>query len=414
MKISQSTNTVMVIILILLFLSIFCVSCQSNNLGNNILLGQKVATNQVTMTTPVPSLAGETNAPDESLTPTPFSISLTITSQGEASFKLPDDMYEPTIDKNRKWLTFGFNNEGGKNDQGVSVYNVATCKIDLSDRQILLCSQLDLYLENETWFAYRSEFSPDGKYFAVSTAEHIWIYETNNWQQIVEVDKKKIRPDIAWSPDSQGIAVQFNEEGNVLYYLRFDGTRTPLLTMNEVFPEGFPPSMPGVVEWGPTWSPDGRQIAYIKYYPNHDELWVKNVVNGKNEMLYKGTGSLGANPKWSPSGRYISMYGGGLQVFDLQTHILQTFLKSPYSIYQDFFDEDYVWSSQGNQIAVKLTYDDVNKTGLYILDVDTGKMEFVKQGLIQPHQWLADNTLVFTYYNNDINSSFLGWMNAAK
>jgi hypothetical protein len=71
----------------------------------------------------------------------------------------------------------------------------------------------------------------------------------------------------------------------------------------------------------------------------------------------------------------------------------------------------HVWSPQGNQIAVKLTYDDVDKTGLYVMNVDTKKLELIKKGYIRPEQWLADGS--FVYFVANLNY-VLGWIDVEE
>ncbi|MEP7380956.1 MAG: BamA/TamA family outer membrane protein [Gemmatimonadota bacterium] len=74
-----------------------------------------------------------------------------------------------------------------------------------------------------------------------------------------------------------------------------------------------------------TWSPDGRQLAFVVYAQGDNEIDVMDVSSGRitRRVRVKGVGAM-ADPAWSPDGHTLAFTGltGGisdLYVYDLQT-----------------------------------------------------------------------------------------------
>ena len=62
----------------------------------------------------------------------------------------------------------------------------------------------------------------------------------------------------------------------------------------------------------PSWSPDGRQVAYVSFENKVSEIFIQNVATGSRRKLAAFKGINGA-PAWSPDGRIhcltMSLYG---------------------------------------------------------------------------------------------------------
>ncbi len=73
----------------------------------------------------------------------------------------------------------------------------------------------------------------------------------------------------------------------------------------------------------PSWSPDGKKLAYVAFRNGKNEIYVHDVATGQAQRVSARTGINGA-PAWSPDGRYLAMtlsYAGSpdIYVHDLQT-----------------------------------------------------------------------------------------------
>jgi len=56
----------------------------------------------------------------------------------------------------------------------------------------------------------------------------------------------------------------------------------------------------------PTWSPDGREIAYVSFETNRPAIFRQNLQTGAREQLTNFRG-LNSSPSWSPDGRTMAM-----------------------------------------------------------------------------------------------------------
>jgi tricorn protease len=104
----------------------------------------------------------------------------------------------------------------------------------------------------------------------------------------------------SWSPDGKTIAYFSDASGEYQLYLH-DQTGFKLPTVIDLGPE---PSY----FYSPTWSPDSKRIAFTD---KHQRLWVVDVPSGKPILVDKGTyGGFGADfgAVWSPDSKWIAYH----------------------------------------------------------------------------------------------------------
>lgn len=102
---------------------------------------------------------------------------------------------------------------------------------------------------------------------------------------------------------------------------------------------------------GGTWSPDGKQLAYVTFVEGDNEITVFDVDRREVSRRFSVAGvSALSNPAWSPDGRSIAFTGldGGisdLYVLDLETNAVRQLTDDRYADFQP------AWSPDGRTIA---------------------------------------------------------------
>lgn len=101
----------------------------------------------------------------------------------------------------------------------------------------------------------------------------------------------------SWSPDGRLLAYRINpprsDEGDI-WIMRADGSRKRNLTRS-----------PSVADWSPAWSPDGRVIAYFSTAGGGGDVWTM-WPDGSHARNLTREGTLNEYPTWSPDGRWIA------------------------------------------------------------------------------------------------------------
>lgn len=99
----------------------------------------------------------------------------------------------------------------------------------------------------------------------------------------------------------------------------------------------------------PSWSPNGREIAYVSFEKKHAAIYVQNVATGSRRLISDFEGINGA-PAWSPDGRKLALVLSkdgtpNVYIMDLGSHRL-TQLTKDWSI-----NTEPAWSPDGKSIV---------------------------------------------------------------
>jgi tricorn protease len=156
----------------------------------------------------------------------------------------------------------------------------------------------------------RAAFEAHGEIFTVPAEKG----DTRNLTQTPGVAERNP----SWSPDGKTIAYFSDASGEYQLYLH-DQTGFKPPTVIDLGPD---PSY----YYNPTWSPDSKRIAYTD---KHLRLWYVDVPAGKPVLVDKGTyGSFGADfgPVWSPDSKWLAYHRdldnqlNAIFLYSLETH----------------------------------------------------------------------------------------------
>ena len=98
-----------------------------------------------------------------------------------------------------------------------------------------------------------------------------------------------------WSPNGKQIAFASDADGDPeIVLMNADGTGITQLTNNR-----------GVADFGPAWSPDGKQIAFTSDRDGNGEIYVMNV-DGTGVTRLTNNAAFDFLPVWSPDGKQLA------------------------------------------------------------------------------------------------------------
>jgi TolB protein len=121
---------------------------------------------------------------------------------------------------------------------------------------------------------------------------YISDYDGENQRRITVNRVLNITP--TWSPDGRSVAYTSYARGfpTIFVSLIYEGRRLE-------------PSTPGTQNWLPVWSPDGSKIAFTSNRDGNPELYVMNR-DGSNVRRLTNNPAIDTTPTWSPTGAQLA------------------------------------------------------------------------------------------------------------
>lgn len=183
---------------------------------------------------------------------------------------------------------------------------------------------------------------------------YIMDADGTNQQRLTNFEGDDMNPHFIITPDTlpmKGIAFVSDRDGNrEIYLMDEDGKNQRWLTNNKVN------------EWSPTWSPDGKRIAFVSKVEGSDNRFSQIYVmdaDGKNRRRLTNNPGNKSQPVWSPDGKKIAYFisnisckegkGFSIYVIDVDDKTQKKLISNRLGIWY------LAWSPDGTKISFVLS-----------------------------------------------------------
>jgi hypothetical protein len=146
-------------------------------------------------------------------------------------------------------------------------------------------------------------------------------------------------------------------------------------------------------ETGPTWAPDGSEIAFVGTYDGVAELWaIQPDGGGLRKIIGQPDVTIPSGPAWSPDGQYIVFSARTDEPTGSEIYLVHADGTGLTRLtYSQGFDYEPKWSPDGRQIAFTTARTGINSLGL--MNFDGSDQEVLTQSAFYP-TWLPDGSAI--------------------
>ena len=119
----------------------------------------------------------------------------------------------------------------------------------------------------------------------------------------------------------------------------------------------------------PSWSPDGKKIAYVSFEGKNSAIYIQDILTGKRERIASFPG-INSAPDWSPDGSRLAMTlsrDGNTEIYvmELRDRSLRRLTRNP------AIDTEPTWSPDGGKLA--FTSDRSGGPQIYEINAEGGE-----------------------------------------
>ncbi|HEV8145963.1 MAG TPA: PDZ domain-containing protein [Bryobacteraceae bacterium] len=159
---------------------------------------------------------------------------------------------------------------------------------------------------------------------------------------------------------------------------------------------------PGVMERTPTWSPDGKSIAYFSDESGEYALHIKpqSGSGDTKKIPLAGNAAYYFNPQWSPDSKHFAMNDNQLNIWDLE---IATGKLTKVDV--DYFSDvqrDFSWSADSKWITFS-KYLPNRLHAVFVYSLETGKSTQVTDGLSDARNPVFDRDGQYLYFTASTN-----------
>ena len=202
-------------------------------------------------------------------------------------------------------------------------------------------------------------WSPDGKTllytsFKAGMSELYLLYRGNKpGVKLINTKDEKYRG--VWQANDGKVAAVVSRQGNTdIYSVSTNGSGPLRLTDDRA------------IETSPSFSPDGRQMAFVSDRSGAPQVWIKDLSSGEERRL-TFSGVYNASPAWSPTGEWIAYAAQAGNNFDIYLINPEGTFTTPLVTHARS-DEDPAWAPDGRKLA--FTSNRRGRKEVYRVDID--------------------------------------------